>query len=77
MEALKKKYGLFTAVCMVVGIVIGSGIFFKAKDVIVAAGGNALYSILAWFTNRYSSDPRHYTFDGCCSTIPNFENGQG
>lgn len=48
METLKKKYGLFTAICMVVGIVIGSGIFFKAKDVLVASGGNALYSILAW-----------------------------
>ncbi len=48
MEGLKKKYGLFTAICMVVGIVIGSGIFFKAKDVLVAANGNALFSILAW-----------------------------
>ena len=48
MEQLKKKYGLFTAICMVVGIVIGSGIFFKAKDVLTAAGGSALYSILAW-----------------------------
>lgn len=48
MEKLNKKYGLFTAVCMVVGIVIGSGIFFKAKDVLTAANGNGLYSILAW-----------------------------
>lgn len=48
MEQLKKKYGLFTAICMVVGIVIGSGIFFKTKDVLVAANGNALYTILAW-----------------------------
>ena len=48
METLKKKYGLFTAICMVVGIVIGSGIFFKAKDVFAAAAGNALYSVLAW-----------------------------
>ena len=48
MEKLTKKYGLFTAICMVVGIVIGSGIFFKANGVIQAAGGNALYSILAW-----------------------------
>ncbi len=48
MDTLKKKYGLFTAICMVVGIVIGSGLFFKAKDVLVAAGGNALDSILAW-----------------------------
>ena len=33
---------------MVVGIVIGSGIFFKTKDVLTAAAGNALHSILAW-----------------------------
>ena len=48
MEQLKKKYGLFTAICMVVGIVIGSGIFFKAPDVLKSAGYNATYSILAW-----------------------------
>lgn len=48
MEALKKKYGLFTAICMVVGIVIGSGIFFKAPDVLKNSGYNALYSIVAW-----------------------------
>lgn len=48
MEQLKKKYGLFTAICMVVGIVIGSGIFFKAGDVLEKSGYNALYSILAW-----------------------------
>ena len=48
METLKKKYGVFTAICMVVGIVIGSGIFFKAKDVLNASGGNALFSTLAW-----------------------------
>ena len=48
MEKLQKKYGLFTAICMVVGIVIGSGIFFKAQDVLKAANGNAFYSILAW-----------------------------
>ena len=33
---------------MVVGIVIGSGIFFKSQDVFKAADGNALYSVLAW-----------------------------
>ena len=48
MESLKKKYGVFTAICMVVGIVIGSGIFFKAKDVLTASGGDALFSTLAW-----------------------------
>ena len=28
---LHKKYGLMTAICMVVGIVVGSGVFFKAE----------------------------------------------
>ena len=51
MEQLKKKYGLFTAICMVVGIVIGSGIFFKTKDVLIASGGNAAYSIIAWLAS--------------------------
>jgi len=45
---LKKKYGLFMAICMVVGIVIGSGIFFKAQDILVDTGGNMLIGILAW-----------------------------
>ena len=45
---LQQRYGLFTAICMVVGIVIGSGIFFKTKDVLTAADGNAYYSIFAW-----------------------------
>jgi len=31
MAELKKKYGLITAICMVVGIVVGSGVFFKAE----------------------------------------------
>ena len=48
MEQLKKKYGLFTAICMVVGIVIGSGVFFKAQDVLKETNGNALDGILAW-----------------------------
>ena len=48
MEVLKKKYGLFTAICMVVGIVIGSGVFFKAQDVLNATAGDAWLGVLAW-----------------------------
>ena len=33
---------------MVIGIVIGSGIFFKAQDILVDTGGNMLFGILAW-----------------------------
>ena len=37
---LSKKYGLITAICMVVGIVIGSGVFFKATPVFANNGGD-------------------------------------
>ena len=45
---LKKKYGLVTAICMVVGIVIGSGVFFKAQDVLNYTQGNMPLGIIAW-----------------------------
>lgn len=45
---LEKKYGLPTAICMVVGIVIGSGVFFKAEAVLKATGGDMPMGILAW-----------------------------
>ncbi len=45
---LKEKYGLFTAIAMVVGIVIGSGVFFKAEKVLSATGGDLPLGILAW-----------------------------
>ena len=45
---LERKYGLFTAICMVAGIVIGSGVFFKAQDILKATGGDMPMGILAW-----------------------------
>ena len=45
---LKKKYGLLTAICMVVGIVVGSGVFFKAEKILQVTGGNLKLGILAW-----------------------------
>jgi APA family basic amino acid/polyamine antiporter len=45
---LERKYGLFTAICMVVGIVIGSGVFFKAQTILQKTGGNMPMGILAW-----------------------------
>ena len=47
-NGLKKKYGLFTAIAMVVGIVIGSGVFFKGQDILGYTGGNMWTGILAW-----------------------------
>ena len=48
-EGLEKRYGLLTAIAMVVGIVIGSGVFFKAEKVLVATGGDLPTGLLAWF----------------------------
>lgn len=45
---LERKYGLFTAICMVVGIVIGSGVFFKAQTILQKTGGNMPMGIWAW-----------------------------
>ncbi len=47
-EKLVRKYGLFTAICMVVGIVIGSGVFFKARDILFLTGGDMPMGVLAW-----------------------------
>lgn len=47
-EKLTKKYGLLTATAMVVGIVIGSGVFFKAQDILTRLQGNMPLGILAW-----------------------------
>ncbi len=45
---LERKYDLFTAICMVVGIVIGSGVFFKAQTVLTKTGGDMPLGIIAW-----------------------------
>ncbi len=47
-KTLHKRYGLSTAIAMVVGIVIGSGVFFKAEKILVATGGDLPTGILAW-----------------------------
>lgn len=46
-QQMEKRYGLPTAICMVVGIVIGSGIFFKTESVLQVTGGNALTGVLS------------------------------
>ncbi|MDK2965736.1 APC family permease [Lacrimispora sp.] len=63
MEAkLEKKYGLFTAIAMVVGIVIGSGVFFKAEKILTATGGDLKQGILAWIIGGIIMISCAYTF---------------
>ena len=47
-QKLEAKYGLFTAISMVIGQVIGSGIFFKVDDVLSATQGNVLAGLLGF-----------------------------
>lgn len=44
----QKKYGLFTAVAMIIGIVIGSGIFFKSDNILVATNGNVTMGVFVF-----------------------------
>lgn len=48
MQGLQRKYGIWTATAMVIGIVIGSGVFFKADDVLKASGGSLPTALTAW-----------------------------
>lgn len=43
----KKQYGLVTAIAMIGGIVIGSGIFFKADNILAYTGGSAALGVAA------------------------------
>ena len=47
-NGLNKKYGLLTAICIVVGTVIGSGVFFKAQTILQKTEGNMPLGIAAW-----------------------------
>ena len=45
---MEKRYNLLTAIAMVVGTVIGSGVFFKAEVVLKNTGGNLMIGVLSW-----------------------------
>ena len=41
----KTGYGLFTTIAMIIGVVIGSGIFFKSDNILVATNGSIAFYI--------------------------------
>ena len=47
-NGLKKQYGLLMAICMVVGTVVGSGVFFKAQAILQKTNGDMPLGVLAW-----------------------------
>ena len=44
----QRRYGLLTTITMIVGIVIGSGIFFKTDDILTYTGGSVWLGILVF-----------------------------
>ncbi len=48
MEKKERKFGLFTSISMIAGIVIGSGIFFKTDDILLATGGSVVLGVVLW-----------------------------
>ena len=44
---MTKKYGLIMAICMVVGVVIGSGVFFKVQNILEITGGNVITGVIS------------------------------
>lgn len=59
---LKKKYGLLTAICMVVGIVVGSGVFFKAEAMLNITSGDLPVALLSWLLGGIVMVISAYTF---------------
>lgn len=50
----EKQYGLLTCIAMIVGIVIGSGIFFKSDNILIATNGNIFLGCLTFFVAAIS-----------------------
>lgn len=46
MKTPHKKYSLWTAIAMIVGICIGSGIFFKSDNILIATKGSIVLGVL-------------------------------
>ncbi len=48
MKPTKERYGLPTAITMIIGVCIGSGIFFKSDNILVATGGSVPLGVLVF-----------------------------
>jgi APA family basic amino acid/polyamine antiporter len=68
-KTLKKQIGLLEAITVVVGVVIGSGIFFKASTVFKNAGSPAL-GILAWIVGGLITMASALTVTEIAAAIP-------
>ena len=61
MKETKQNYGLFTTITMIVGICIGSGIFFKSDNILTLTGGSVFLGVLVFILGATS-----IIFGGLC-----------
>ena len=54
-KGLKKNLGVATAMAIVVGCVIGSGVFFKPQAIYTATGGAPGLGMIAWIITGLAS----------------------
>lgn len=59
-----RRYSLMTAVCLIMGICIGSGIFFKSDNVLVATGGSVAAGVV-----MFCLAATYIVFGGLCLTL--------
>jgi len=59
---LTRKYGLITAICVVIGTVVGSGIFFRNEAIVAYAGGRMWIGIAAWLVGGFIALSATYVF---------------
>jgi APA family basic amino acid/polyamine antiporter len=68
-KGLKKEIGLFEAIAIVIGVVIGSGIFFKASFVFKNAG-SPMMGIMAWIAGGVITMASGLTIAEIATAIP-------
>lgn len=69
-KGLKKNLGVATAMAIVVGCVIGSGVFFKPQAIYTATGGAPGLGMIAWIVTGLASVAAALTFAEVAIMIP-------
>lgn len=69
-NGLKKNLGVATAMAIVVGCVIGSGVFFKPQAIYTVTGGAPGLGVLAWVITGVASIAAALTFAEVAIMIP-------
>ena len=59
---LKRQHGIFVSICLVVGFIVGTGIFFLPGRILYEVGGNIRLGILAWIIGGLTISTCVYMF---------------